>query len=101
MAKKTAKSKAVETRKPEERGLDTAATLYANSVNIGASPWDLRFRFGQIEEADDTHLVIRQLATVYMSPQHAKAFAALLNQKIAEFETAMPNHWKFGDGQKS
>ena len=60
--------------------------VYANSVEVGISNWDLRLAFGEIVEADERKVVLEQRATVIMSPQHAKVFVGLLVQNVAAYE---------------
>ncbi len=61
-------------------------TIYVNSVNIERSSWDVRIRLGQIQTATEKELEIEELAHVYMSPQHAKAFADILNKSVRQWE---------------
>jgi hypothetical protein len=82
-------------RRQIQKGLETAPRLYSNNVMLTGSPWDLRMIFGQIEEADADHLTIAHEIVVYMSPAHAKLFAALLTKKIADYEEKFPT-WRVG-----
>lgn len=61
-------------------------TLYSNCVRIDRSQWDLRFRFGQIQHVTKEEMAVQEQVYVYMSPQHAKAFAALLNRVLEGWE---------------
>ena len=84
--KDTVGSKKVPTR-PIEMTLDAHhVTVYANSAQVVVSPWDFRFGLGQVAEATEERIRINQLATVYMSPQHVKAFIDLASKKLTEYE---------------
>jgi hypothetical protein len=72
------------------------SSRYANNVNIAVTPWDIRFTFGVIEEADAEHIVFENHTEVYMSPQHAKAFASVLARRIAEYESTFALIPEFG-----
>jgi hypothetical protein len=67
-------------------GAESAPRIYSNNVSISVSPWDIRLRFGQIEEATPEKLVVRELVTIFLSPQHAKLFSDLLAQKMAQYD---------------
>lgn len=68
------------------KGIDSTPVMYCNHVDLAASTWDLRIRLGQLEDVMDGQLIIQNLATVYMSPAHARAFANLLQEKLADYE---------------
>ena len=67
-------------------GVEEPPTYYSNSAEIGTSLWDIRINWGEIKEATKERILVKHLATVYMSPSHAKAVAELLNEKIKEYE---------------
>ena len=50
------------------------------------SPWDIRFRFGQIDRADDTELAIKNAVVIYMSLDHARIFAAKIVESLEKLE---------------
>jgi hypothetical protein len=65
--------------------------FYANAVNIGTSVYDLtlNFRLQSGEQNQQTGEIIITVSAennVRMSPQHAKALAALLVKHIKEYE---------------
>lgn len=70
----------------ERTRLEDFVTVYSNSVQLEVSPWDFKFVFGEIKEASPIKLSIRDLIGVYMSPQHAKVFADVLNKNLKEYE---------------
>ena len=60
--------------------------LYSNQVNISVSPYDMKFDFSIIVKMDGNIFGIDNIATVMMSPQHAKSFAKLLNSQVNLYE---------------
>ena len=65
---------------------EDAPTLYCNNVQMRISAWDICLFMGEIVEANAEALVVKNKTTVYMSPQHAKVFAQMLTNNIAEYE---------------
>ncbi len=61
-------------------------TFYANNVAFRTLFWDFTLDFGQVVEASDEGLVIRDVATVVLAPQHARVFAEVLLRNIAQYE---------------
>lgn len=57
-------------------------SAYVNHVEVGASPWDFRFLFFEITEDETGEPIREKKARVVMSPQHAAAFAQVLNGTI-------------------
>jgi hypothetical protein len=68
------------------KAAENAAPVYTNNVVIELSPWDIRFRFGELLEASPTQLKVLERLTVVMSPQHAAVMAQLLNQHIEAYQ---------------
>lgn len=64
-------------------------SIYSNNVEVGVSAWDVRIKLGEIVEANDNRLDISILATLFMSPPHAKAFSKVLAENIKKYEAAM------------
>lgn len=62
--------------------------LYANSCNLEVSPWDFKFTFGEVARSvpPEPPAAINEHVTVTMSPQHAKALLAILQQNIITYE---------------
>lgn len=58
--------------------------IYASGVEISTSPWDVTLRLS-IREGD-TPKDVRLVATVVLSPQHAKVVAKLLAKNIDAYE---------------
>lgn len=61
-------------------------TFYVNNVEMRSSQWDVRFVMGEVDEASDDTLAVKELVRVYMSPQHAKVFAEVLAAQIKRYE---------------
>lgn len=59
---------------------------YANSVLVRNSLWDFMLSFGRISQASLDHLAIQNFQAIYLSPQHAKAFLNLLQQRVSHYE---------------
>lgn len=83
---------ALANRKETRRNAEAAPTFYANNANVTIGPWDVRIRLSQVEEATLERLTLNELCTIYMSPQHAKAFSDLLAKKVAQHERIMQKH---------
>ncbi len=63
--------------------------IYANSVQSKVSFFDVQLVLGFIEEFRPDHSVlVKNLVTVVMSPQHAKALRDALIQNINAYEEA-------------
>ena len=61
---------------------------YANSVQVRVNLWDFFLMFGTINQTAPDAVNIANFQGVYLSPQQAKALANLLNQNIAQYESA-------------
>lgn len=61
---------------------------YANSVQIRVNLWDFYVMFGTINPAPQDHVEIQNFQGVYLSPQQAKALLGLLQQNVAQYESA-------------
>jgi flagellar protein FlaG len=61
---------------------------YANSVQVRMTMWDFYLTFGVMADASASGVVIESFQGVYLSPQQAKALANILNQNIAQYESA-------------
>jgi hypothetical protein len=79
-----------------------SGVVYCNGVQVTVSQWDLTCVFTQSTpqhapagETDPTHAVVerRVVQSVVMSPQHAKAFAAILDHNV--------RHWEHLNGEIS
>lgn len=64
------------------------ANYYANHSRLTINKWDFAFLFGRMippgKRPDGANVV--EEVMVYMSPQHAKAFMALLVRQVALYE---------------
>jgi hypothetical protein len=61
---------------------------YANSVQVRANLWDFFLMFGMVEQTAPDAVNIRNFQGVYLSPQQAKALSNVLQQNIAQYESA-------------
>lgn len=62
-------------------------TFYANVAQMTTSPYDVIMTFGRrrAERDEEGGLVIADAIQVYMSPQHARSVAALLERQLATY----------------
>lgn len=65
-----------------------AVTIYANNVSIEASSFDVKFRLGLAQTSTPEQVNVKDLAHVYMSHDHFKAFVQVLNTVAANIEAA-------------
>ncbi len=65
---------------------EKAPTIYSNNVQLRVSPWDFKFTFGEVIEVTEDSFEIKDKVVVYMSPQHAKAFADVMVKNLAQYE---------------
>ena len=59
---------------------------YANSVQVRVNVWDFFLIFGTLQQQSETNVEVRNFQGIYLSPQQAKALAAILQQNIAGYE---------------
>ncbi|HKW18224.1 MAG TPA: DUF3467 domain-containing protein [Terriglobales bacterium] len=59
---------------------------YANSVQVRVSVWDFFLVFGTMQQPAENQVEVRNFQGVYLSPQQAKALAAILQQNITNYE---------------
>lgn len=67
----------------------TPPTIYSNSVSLKVTPWDFKMTFGELIDATQDPIEVDEKVVVYMSPQHTKAFTAVLVNNLAEYEKAV------------
>ena len=60
---------------------------YANSVQVRANLWDFFLMFGLVQQTGADSVTIHNFQGIYLSPQQAKALAAILQQNIAGYES--------------
>jgi hypothetical protein len=61
---------------------------YANSVQVRVSLWDFFLSFGTINQTAPDSVTIQNFQGIFLSPQQAKALAAVLNQNVTQYESA-------------
>jgi flagellar protein FlaG len=59
---------------------------YANSVQVRVNVWDFFLVFGTLQQQSETQVEVRNFQGIYLSPQQAKALAAILQQNITGYE---------------
>lgn len=73
-------------RKINMRVTDKTQTFYINNAAVEASTWDVKIRFGLLQGVSDDSVDIADVAHVYMTHEHAKAFVASLINGLQAFE---------------
>ena len=62
-------------------------SIYVNNATVSVTNWDFTFAFGELLGTDDQKKPLtRLLASVRMSPQHAKALSSILSENISKYE---------------
>ncbi len=65
---------------------DGTPLFYTNNASFRTSFWDFTMDFGQLLEASETDLVVKDMVSIVMSPQHAVAFAETLALQLEGYE---------------
>lgn len=73
-------------RKKETITPENVPLFYCNSVEIKRSFVDFALDIGIVEEGTPEKLVVRTLARLVMSPQHAKVLAGVFNSQVDAYE---------------
>ena len=60
---------------------------YANSVQVRVSVWDFFLVFGTMLQHSEKEVEVRNFQGIYLSPQQAKALAAILHQNVTNYES--------------
>ena len=61
---------------------------YANNVQIRPSLCDFFLSFGMVSQTAADYVSIQNFQGIYVSPQQAKAFLNILQQNVAQYESA-------------
>ncbi|MDO8794865.1 MAG: DUF3467 domain-containing protein, partial [Vicinamibacterales bacterium] len=80
---------------PAERGTiervsgGDVPTYYVNNTAVETTVWDIRLKLAETIEVDAERRItrVRELASVRMSPQHAKVVVAILLRHLENYET--------------
>jgi hypothetical protein len=59
---------------------------YANSVQVRVNVWDFFLVFGTMQQQTENQVEVRNFQGIYLSPQQAKALAAILQQNVTNYE---------------
>jgi hypothetical protein len=73
-------------REAEYRQSDAFLSLYANSVQVRTTPWDIQLTFGEISSIDQQKVIIENQLAVNLSPQQAKSLLDVLSGQVQEYE---------------
>lgn len=73
-------------RRMERVASEEVPTIYTNNIQVKLSYFDVIFELGLIEDASPERVLVRDVAKVAMSPQHARALNNILTEKLAEYE---------------
>jgi Protein of unknown function (DUF3467) len=60
---------------------------YANSVQVRVNVWDFFLVFGTMQQQSENQVEVRNFQGIYLSPQQAKALAAILHQNVTNYES--------------
>ena len=60
---------------------------YANSVQMRVNIWDFFLVFGTMQQQSENQVEVRNFQGIYLSPQQAKALAAILHQNVTNYES--------------
>src|SRR4029077_10789520 len=60
---------------------------YANSVQVRVNVWDFYLVFGTLQQQSETQVEVQNFQGIYLSPQQAKAWTAILQQNVAGYES--------------
>ena len=60
---------------------------YANSVQVRVNVWDFFLVFGTMQQQSENQVEVRNFQGIYLSPQQAKALAAILHQNVSNYES--------------
>ena len=69
-------------------GADSAPVLFANSIKVTVTPNELRLTFRIIEDANPERVLLREVASVFLTPSQGRALRDLLNRNAAMHEAA-------------
>lgn len=73
-------------RRIENIATDKTVLLYANNAQIEASNWDVKLKLGLVQSATTEVITVTEVAHIYMSHEHAKAFHKALGSTIEKLE---------------
>jgi flagellar protein FlaG len=60
---------------------------YANSVQVRVNVWDFFLVFGTMQQQSENQVEVKNFQGIYISPQQAKALAAILQQNVSNYES--------------
>ncbi len=83
---KIVEAKAIQAKDIKQPDWSSIPSCYANSANLVVTNWDFRLLLGEVMPDSQGGLSISPRASIVMSPQHTKAFLAILNTYMADYE---------------
>src|SRR5437868_13066222 len=60
---------------------------YAYSVQVRVNVWDFFLVFGTMQQQSENQVEVKNFQGIYLSPQQAKALAAILQQNVSNYES--------------
>jgi hypothetical protein len=82
---KPAPAPAVNPRLERERPSEFR-TFYTNNAQVITTYFDIGILFGELLDANEQRILIKDLALVKMSPEHAKSLNRVLTQQLEIYE---------------
>ena len=73
-------------RRIESSSNEKTQTFYANNAFVDVSNWDVKIRFGLVQSANPEAVTVLDVAHIYMSHEHAEAFAEALTKTVNQIE---------------
>lgn len=87
MAAKAGKSKSIG-RATIVVGQDQGPVIYTDRIEIGVQFYDLKLKLQQILRNEGDEVIVKEAATIVLSPPHAKALVLLLGKSVESYEEA-------------
>src|SRR5258706_14617568 len=71
---------------PSRRKIAGYLSHYVNQVQVTSSVFDIRLNLAEMIQEESGEMALDEVATIVMSPQHAKALFLLLGSNITRWE---------------
>ena len=65
---------------------DQIPVVYANSIEVSLSVFDMVLTLGHVLDASEENITIHQIMKVALSPQHALVLSRLLAENLLEYQ---------------
>ena len=76
----------LEKRKVVSLNPGLAPSYYANRAELASSLFEFRLKLQEVLETGTGKVLVKEVATVYFSPAHAKAVASLFSRQLKAYE---------------